>query len=109
MYSFKDDGGYINLYIDKADGRKKAITTFSNRQSGKAFLFNVVEQFRLCQKLTGLYKTDSSCFNYNIEECNGACLQEESYEVYNVRVQELITKYSYDNKKHGNYRSWSRS
>lgn len=98
LYSFKDDNGYINLYLDKADGRKKAITTFSNRQSGKSFLFNAVQKYRLCQKLTGLYKTNSNCFSYDIEECDGACIQEETPEVYNTRVQELITKYSYDNK-----------
>ncbi len=98
LYSFKDDNGYINLYLDKADGRKKAITTFSNRQSGKAFLFNAVEKFRLCQKLTGLYKTNTNCFSYGIDDCDGACIQEESKETYNTRVQQLITKYSYDNK-----------
>ncbi len=98
LYSFTDNEGYLNLYLDKADGRKNAITTFNNKQSGKSFLFNAVEKFKLCQKLTGLYKSDSSCFNYNIEECNGACIQEEDPEVYNERVQQLIAKNSYENK-----------
>ncbi|HAB28207.1 MAG TPA: exonuclease, partial [Xanthomarina gelatinilytica] len=55
LYSFEDDDGYLNLSIDKADGRKKAITTFSTRNSGKQFLFKAVEEFHLCQKLSGLY------------------------------------------------------
>ncbi len=98
LYSFKDENGYINLKIDVADGRKKSITTFSNRQSGKSFITKAVEDYNLCQKLTGLYKTKTSCFNYDIKTCHGACIEKESAEIYNKRVQELIDKNSYNNK-----------
>lgn len=98
LYSFIDSNGYINLQIDKADGRKKPITTFTNRQSAKSFLFNIVEEFNLCQKLVGLYPSKTSCFNYNIKQCNGACIQDEPKTDYNLRVQKLITKYNYDNQ-----------
>ena len=98
LYSFKDEEDYLNLQIDIADGRKKPITTFSNRQSGKSFITKAVEDFNLCQKLTGLYKTKTSCFNYDIKTCEGACIQKESSELYNKRVEALITKNSYSNK-----------
>ncbi|WP_104736094.1 exonuclease domain-containing protein [Hanstruepera ponticola] len=96
LYSFTDEHGYINLTIDKADGRKKPITTFSNRQSAKSFLFQSVENYNLCQKLVGLYPTKKSCFNYNIKQCEGACIQIETVTDYNQRVLELINKNSYD-------------
>ena len=86
------------MKIDIADGRKKPITTFSNRQSGKGFMTKAVEDYNLCQKLTGLYKTKTSCFNYDIKACEGACIQEESTELYNKRVNALIAKNSYTNK-----------
>ncbi len=98
LYSFIDENNYINLKIDKADGRKKPITTFSNRQSGKSFITKSVEDYNLCQKLTGLYKTKTSCFNYEVKTCNGACIQKEGAEAYNKRVNLLITKNSYSNK-----------
>ncbi len=98
LYSFKDENNYINLKIDIVDGRKKPITTFSNRQSGKSFITKAVEDYDLCQKLTGLYKTKTSCFNYDIKTCNGACINKELPEVYNQRVEALITKNSYKNK-----------
>lgn len=98
LYSFVDENGYINLKIDKADGRKKPITTFSNKQSGKSFITNAVEQYNLCQKLTGLYKTQTSCFNYDIKACEGACIEKEAPESYNKRVEALIAKNSYSNK-----------
>ena len=98
LYSFIDDNNYINLKIDLADGRKKPITTFSNKQSGKSFITKAVEDYRLCQKLTGLYKTKTSCFNFDLKTCDGACVKKEPAETYNLRVQELITKNSYSNK-----------
>ena len=98
LYSFKDENEYINLKIDIADGRKKPITTFSNRQSGKSFITKAVDEYNLCQKLTGLYKTKSSCFNYEVKACEGACIQKEIPELYNKRVKALIDKNSYTNK-----------
>ncbi|GAA4303265.1 exonuclease domain-containing protein [Aestuariibaculum suncheonense] len=98
LYSFTDNNGYINLKIDVADGRKKPITTFSNRDSGKSFINQAVEAYNLCQKLAGIYKTKSSCFNYDIKSCYGACVGEESPESYNQRVSKLISKNSYANQ-----------
>ena len=98
LYSFIDDNGYINLKIDKADGKELPITTFSTRSSGKHFMFKTADDYELCQKLTGLYSTKTSCFKYDVKECNGACVEEESPEDYNKRVNALIRKHSYENK-----------
>ncbi|RAJ17130.1 DNA polymerase-3 subunit epsilon [Olleya aquimaris] len=98
LYSFTDHNGYINLTIEKADGKQPCITTFSTRQSGRHFLEKMVEQYQLCQKLSGLYKTSSSCFHYEVKKCEGACIQKEPAETYNQRVQQLLDKYSYKNK-----------
>ena len=98
LYSSVDDKGYINLKIDIADGRKRPITTFTNRQSAKSFMFNAVENHVLCQKLTGLHEVKHNCFNYSIKACNGACVQKESPELYNKRVQKLIDGNSFVDK-----------
>ncbi len=98
LYSQEDRNGYINLFIDKVDGRKKPITTFSNRASAKSFMFRWTEEFNLCQKLTGLYQTKSSCFNYTINQCEGACIKEEHPQDYNKKVLRLIEKNSYRNQ-----------
>ncbi|AUC81900.1 exonuclease domain-containing protein [Lacinutrix sp. Bg11-31] len=95
LYSSIDSNGYINLTIDPADGRKKVITTFSNKQSAKDFLHRAVETYSLCLKLCGLEKTLDSCFRYELKECEGACLNEENTVLYNKRVNEFIEKYSY--------------
>ncbi len=98
LYSFIDNNDYLNLKIDVADGRKHPITTFSNRQSAKSFMQKALDEHKLCQKLIGLYKTTTSCFNYDVKTCEGACIQEEASETYNKRVKTLINKNSYKNK-----------
>ncbi len=62
LTSFLDENGYINLKIEKADGRKKAIATFSNYQQAKSAVFKITEENQLCQKLTGLHKGSKNCF-----------------------------------------------
>lgn len=96
LYAFTDKDGYINLKVQKLKKDERAITTFSSSQKGKRSLEFMRDDFELCQKLTGLQKTASSCFKYQIKECHGACVGEESPEEYNRRVQKLIDKYSYD-------------
>ena len=98
LYSSIDKNGYINLYIDKSNKDEQPITTFNNRASGKHFMFKAVDTYNLCQKLTDLYATKTSCFKYDVKECLGACVNEEPADVYNKRVQSLIEKYSYENK-----------
>lgn len=98
LFSFIDKNGYINLKIEAVKKDSKPITTFANRQSGKSFMFKMVEEYNLCQKLCDLYNTKSNCFNYTIKSCEGACVQDESPEEYNKRAQALIKKNSYDNQ-----------
>ncbi|WP_138433612.1 exonuclease domain-containing protein [Winogradskyella algicola] len=98
LYSFTDDKGYVNLRISSIKKDEKPITTFTNRKSGISFINKMVETYELCTKLCGLEKTESSCFNYGIEECFGACIQNELPEVYNKRANAVIEKNTYDNK-----------
>ena len=98
LYAEKDEKGYINLKLQKADGRKKEITSFTSIQEGKNALFRITSHYHLCQKLTGLYSTKTNCFQYSIKECDGACLGVISPEEYNTRVQEFIEKNSFENQ-----------
>ncbi len=98
LYQFTDTNGYVNLRVDSATKAETPITTFTNRQSANHFINNAVINYELCQKLTGLEKTKSSCFNYGIEECHGACINKESVEAYNNRIYNFIDLHSYENK-----------
>ena len=98
LYAEKDKNGYINLKLQKADGRKKEITSFTSLQEGKNALFRITSHYNLCQKLTGLYHTKTNCFQYSIKECDGACIGMVSPEEYNARVLSFIEKNSFENQ-----------
>ena len=98
LYVEKNEKGYLAFKIDKSDGRKKELTSFTTSQDAKNALFRMTEQFNLCQKINGLYDTKKSCFQYDLEECYGACIDKESPENYNTRVKECIAKNSFENQ-----------
>lgn len=98
LYESIDRHGYRHLKIARADGRKKNVTTFTNLQQAKSILNTIIEDYSLCQRLTGIHTGTGSCFNYSIKECNGACIGEEPVEEYNARVEEVLEKYSYENQ-----------
>lgn len=98
LYTEKDNNGYLNLRLQKADGRKKEITSFTTLQEGKNALFRITEKYQLCQKLTGLYQTNSECFQYKIKECDGACIGKITSKEYNIRVANFIADNSFENQ-----------
>jgi len=98
LYEVLDDNGYLNLKLQKADGRKKEITSYTSLQEGKNSLFRITEKYNLCQKLNGLYETQNGCFQHKINECNGACLGKETPEEYNLRVEEFLNEMSFNNQ-----------
>ncbi|WP_396144529.1 exonuclease domain-containing protein [Flavobacterium sp.] len=97
LYEVLDENGYLNLRLQKADGRKKEITAFTTLQEGKNALFRITEKYNLCQKLNGLYETQNGCFQHKIKECNGACLGIESPDEYNQRVEDFINEMTFEN------------
>lgn len=98
LISFVDEDGYINLKIERADGRKKAITTFANFNSAKANLENILGTYALCHRLGGLQDAKKACFNYGIKECLGACIGAESPASYNKKVKAFLNDLSYENQ-----------
>ena len=98
LYAEKDEKGYINLKLQKADGRKKEITSFTSIQEGKNALFRITSHYNLCQKLTSLYVSKTNCFQYTIKECDGACIGKVSPEEYNARVLAFIEKNSFESQ-----------
>ena len=98
LYAEKDENGYLNLKLQKADGRKKEITSFASLQEAKNALFRITAHYNLCQKYTGLYITKNECFQYKIKECDGACIGKIIPEEYNERVQEFIDKNSFESE-----------
>lgn len=97
LYASKDTLGYLRLSVEKADGRKKELTSFTSLIEGKNALFRITEKYQLCQKLNGLYESKAACFQYKIKECKGACVEKEKVEDYNCRVEEFMKNMQFEN------------
>lgn len=90
----EDYEGYKALHISKMRDNEEAITSFTSMMEAKNTLFKITEKYRLCQKINSLYKTNGSCFQYQIKECLGACVSKESPTTYNERVQDFLDSHS---------------
>ena len=100
IYVYEDGNGYKRLSfgsVNKADNVSLTpIIALSNQFKAKGFLYHKVTKYNLCQKLCDLYKTNGSCFDYQVHQCNGACVGQESPEEYNKRVEAAIESFTFE-------------
>lgn len=97
LFSYLDQQGYLRFYLDKTSAQNPGIISFGSRDEARARLEEKVNQFGLCQKLSGLYNAEGSCFHYGIGECKGACIQLENPASYNERAISLLNLYQFKN------------
>ncbi|PJB57692.1 MAG: DNA polymerase III subunit epsilon [Bacteroidetes bacterium CG_4_9_14_3_um_filter_41_19] len=98
LYSFFDDEGYLNLKITRVIASLNPLYTYSSVNEGRSHVEMLMEEYGLCQKLCGLYDTQGPCFHYQIHQCKGACVGEETKESYNLRVQEALDNYHFEHQ-----------
>lgn len=98
LYHIKTSQKYEGLIIKKLDPLKNELLSFTSLQEAKNYLHSITEKYFLCQKINGLYKSSSGCFQYNLKECFGACVNEENYIEYNKRVNEFVKSLCFPKK-----------
>lgn len=100
IFVYEDGNGYKRLSfgsVNKADNVSLTpIIALSNQFKAKGFLYHKVGKYNLCQKLCDLYKTNGACFDYQVHQCNGACIGQESPEEYNKRVDTAIESFTFE-------------
>ncbi len=86
IFSFTDDDGYINFRYGPLNDDDTPLSVFTSRDRARAKLNSMIENYQLCQKLSGLYETSGACFHYQVGICKGACCGKELPEFYNERA-----------------------
>jgi len=94
LFSHTGKDGYIRLEIARIKKGVLPLTAYASRAEGRNHLIRLINEHELCQKLCGIYKTNSSCFHHQIGECHGACIGKETQETYNDRVMDAISKFT---------------
>ncbi len=89
-----DKNGYLILQAKKLKNKNDSFATFNSLVAAENFMYKLSVEFRLCDKLNGISKAKKHCANYESDDCDGACIQKESPEDYNLKVSKAIEKYS---------------
>ncbi len=95
LYSFTDENGYVNLKVTRIIEELNPVYTYGSAHEGKEHILRLTEEFGLCQKLCGVYDTTGSCFQYQIHQCEGACIGKESPKSYNSKVEQALENYHF--------------
>ncbi len=89
--------GNVGDAIDLAD----VYGVFRNRMMAKKKIDDITRTFFLCPKLMGLEKSNGACFSYSLGRCKGACIGEESPELYNRRFELGLMNSKIENWEYG--------
>ena len=107
--SVNRDEEFHKLELTEVNQTSDTVIEFGSRREAKSFILTIIERFELCQKLNGLENVNrvGSCFQYQLHNCNGGCIGEESAEDYNLRIEKFESQYGYTNES-GIYTSTGR-
>ena len=97
IYVSTDKNQYLQFSIGKIN-EELPLASFSSVEKAKDILNFLTDEYHLCQKLTGLYKTDGPCFQHQIGICFGACIGKETPGTYNERAQKALKTFEYDHQ-----------
>jgi DNA polymerase-3 subunit epsilon len=97
LFKVTNSDGYTTLNIEPLnESNIKQLNNiygiYDTKTKAKKALLDKVKTFGLCPKLLGIEKSKTTCFNYQLRKCRGACIAEESTDIYNLRVEIALQK-----------------
>lgn len=95
IFQNMDSQGYFNLVIERLKEGDEPLSTADNLFSAKEFLYYNIKKYNLCQSKCGLHNTGGACFDFQIHQCKGACIQKENPDDYNQRAKKAIEQFSF--------------
>jgi len=86
------DSGYATVTVksgkvDNQTDLDRVYGLYESRTKAKHRVEELTRVFILCPKLMGIEKGAGACFSYSLGKCNGACVGEESAQLYNRRFE----------------------
>ena len=92
LSSYVNQKGIRQLYFGKEHKHLQPAMYFSGFDSGREFISELVEEFELCPKYSGLQSTTGTCFHFGMGKCKGVCKGNETADDYNKRVEGALMK-----------------
>ena len=88
VFEYVDGNGYCRFAIGKSSKTNKALLSFKTEPNAFHRLKELVGEFDLCPRLSGIQYTDEACHDYPIQKCKGACVKAEAPNAYNERFKQ---------------------
>lgn len=93
IYQYQDQNGYDRLAVGETGKHDKPIISFRYQYQARNFLADLVKNFNLCPKLSGLQEGVGECDKYfDTEFCSLACNKVESVKDYKERFNKALDK-----------------
>ena len=94
-----DASGYMTYKVMTRAKAKEPLSYYASRKAALSHIEQISGIYDLCLKVNGIDKSKNSCFQYEIQKCQGACIGEEPPYIYNERFieSELIVNKIFDN------------
>lgn len=89
---------YHHLIIEQVKQEEQYLEVFKNKKTANRKLRFWLDEFTLCESKTSLGNPKKVCFGHGIKKCNGACLGNESSQVYNKRLLKIEKSLRYPHK-----------
>ncbi|HAI75312.1 MAG TPA: DNA polymerase III subunit epsilon [Microscillaceae bacterium] len=95
IFERKTRAGYLTFFVDKlANQTKTPVKVASNAIGARAMLQQIAKKYGLCMKLCGLYESKGACFDHHVGLCQGACIEAEAPETYNLKTKAALQELS---------------
>jgi len=93
IFKYTDQKGYIHLAIERYNVKKEVQKVFPDYLSARDYLNEKMQAFQLCAKYCHLQTVKKECYNYDLGNCLGACIELESTADYNTRLETALDSF----------------
>jgi DNA polymerase-3 subunit epsilon len=92
------DSGYESIELQEmetitVDDLPRIMALVRSKKQSETLLRDIAKEHSLCPKLLGIEHTTGSCFSHRLGWCKGACVDQETPLLYNLRMINAFSKY----------------
>jgi DNA polymerase-3 subunit epsilon len=91
LTEYVNQKGVRQLAFGKEHKALKPLLHFRGFDAAREYMNELVENYELCPRFSGLQSTTGVCFNFGLSKCRGVCAGIEDVDAYNERVRAALS------------------
>jgi DNA polymerase III subunit epsilon len=93
IFDYIDQKGYHRFSVNQVARNTRPLIRLTSKTDAWNVLWEKVNEFELCPKLSGLQVAKGACLHVQSGACKGACAGNESVKKYNLRVAKALASF----------------